>query len=141
VGVRVQARYLCLLLQCPSALRNNGEERFGLLCAPWITPIAGEPAPICVGMFELGAGIAVDVASGNTVPRPITPVVLPMDAVPAPANRVDGGAARSSIVATLVPTPPRLIRGRTTAWRSAEMPLARVPILTDDAFSDRLRAS
>jgi hypothetical protein len=92
VGVRVQARYLCLLLQCPSALRINGERRFGLLCVPWITPTAGEPAPICVGMFEPGAGIVVDVATGNTVPRPITPVVLPMDAVPAPAaaKRVDG---------------------------------------------------
>ena len=74
--------------------------REGSACrrVPWIIPTAGEPVPICGGMFEPDASIMVDVATGNTVPAPITPVVLPMDAVPAPAaavaDRVDGGGAK-----------------------------------------------
>ena len=43
------------------------------------------------------------------------------------------GAAQSSIVATPVPTPPRLIRGRTTVWRSAEIPPGKGAGLSDDA--------
>jgi hypothetical protein len=88
-----------ICVSCCSVRRlSEAMAREGLACCrvPWITPTAGEPARICVGIFEPGACIVVDVATGNTVPRPITPVVLPMHAVPAPAaaNRVDGGGAK-----------------------------------------------
>jgi hypothetical protein len=84
----------------------------------WITPPAGRTSPICVRMFEVGATM-MSVTIRNTVPVPIAPVVLPVDAVPAPAagmvNQFDE-RCRANLDRAMV----RCERGRLSRYRQGQ---------------------